>query len=101
MASQGDNLKAPGGVFSHSYQAWCPPAPGFFKFNSDAAFDALKGIVAIALKDGCSRIVKASSPLAAKALAFKEALTLAKTTYSLASIFETDSLILFNALKGP
>ncbi|EEF35195.1 conserved hypothetical protein [Ricinus communis] len=104
------DLDSQGTEHAQSQQLWCPPKPGEFKFNVDASFDTNSRVVTAAvvwrdskvqLWDGCTRKFKASSSLVAKATASKDGLLLAKAIKPRCSVFETDSLILFNRLKDP
>ncbi|EEF44559.1 conserved hypothetical protein [Ricinus communis] len=78
----------------------------FIKLNSDATFDYKRGVVGIAvvarddrgnLVDSCSRVVPASSPLVAEALALLDATIFASSKKFLNCIFETDCLVLANS----
>ncbi|RYR48438.1 hypothetical protein Ahy_A07g034466 [Arachis hypogaea] len=88
---------------------WRPPPPGWVKCNVDAAFlEVLHGgATAAVFRDHVGNLLTASnfkiattSPLAAEALAVREGLIIAKNFQLERVIFESDSLILIQALKS-
>ncbi|KAL4320923.1 hypothetical protein AHAS_Ahas14G0059000 [Arachis hypogaea] len=88
---------------------WRPPLPGWVKCNVDAAFlEVLSGGATTAVfRDHVGNLLTASnskiaatSPLATEALAVREALIIAKNFQLDRIIFESDSLILIQALKS-
>ncbi|XP_016177823.1 uncharacterized protein LOC107620121 [Arachis ipaensis] len=88
---------------------WRPPPPGWIKCNVDAAFREVYsgGATAAVFRDHAGSLltasnhrIAASSPLAAEAFAVREALIMAKNFQLDRIIFESDSLILIQALKS-
>ncbi|RYR23091.1 hypothetical protein Ahy_B03g068364 [Arachis hypogaea] len=88
---------------------WRPPPPGWIKCNVDAAFREVysAGATAAVFRDHAGSLltasnhrIAASSPLAAEAFAVREALIMAKNFQLDRIIFESDSLILIQALKS-
>ncbi|XP_057719433.1 uncharacterized protein LOC130933842 [Arachis stenosperma] len=88
---------------------WRPPLPGWIKCNVDAAFLEVfsRGATAAVFRDHAGNLltasnskIAASSPLAVEALAIREALIIAKNFQLERIIFESDSLILIQAVKS-
>ncbi|XP_057747986.1 uncharacterized protein LOC130967184 [Arachis stenosperma] len=88
---------------------WRPPPPGWIKCNVNAAFREVYsgGATSVVFRDHAGSLltasnhrIAASSPLAAEAFAVREALIMAKNFQLDRIIFESDSLILIQALKS-